>query len=346
MKVSLDSASVAADIERVKAHSQGPGSLAGQHLLLTGCTGFFGKWLLATLAACNLQGAAIQVTALSRAPEGFLQDYPEYADVPWVQWIKADVQDLRHIRVLRPVDLILHAATDTLAGAHADPLRIFDTIVQGARQVLDLAVRSGAKRVLFTGSGAQYGAFAPGQPVLESATSACNSASASNAYGEAKRAQETLAALYAERHGLEVVLTRCFAFSGPGIALDGHFAIGNFVRDALWRDELVLNSSGQAVRSYLHGADLAVWLLTLLVKGETGGVYNVGSDQALTIAELARRVVACIAPGKVVRVLGQAEPGPPRSYYVPDVQKARGLGLGVWTSLDESIVSMARWARG
>jgi nucleoside-diphosphate-sugar epimerase len=344
MKVSLTSVVVAEDVQRIVQRLNIYQELTGKHLLITGCTGFFGKWLLATLADLNRDGAAIAVTAISRSPEIFLHDYPEYADISWITWLSGDVQFLSDIPLVCPVDLVLHAATDTLAGAHADPLRIFDTILNGARQVLDLAVRTGARRVLFTGSGAQYGAIEADQPVSENNSLACNSALASSAYAEAKRAQETLAALYAERYGLEVILTRCFAFSGPGIALDGHFAIGNFVRDALWREELVLQSSGQAMRSYLHGADLAGWLLTLLVKGRAGDVYNVGSDQGLTIADLAHRVVACIAPDKPVRILGKDGQGQTRSYYVPDVHKARRLDLDVWTSLDESIASMARWA--
>jgi len=224
-------------------------------------------------------------------------------------------------------------------------LRIYDTVLNGARIVLDLAVRTGAKRVLFTGTGAQYGPIEFGQPVTETSNGSCNSLLAGSAYSEAKRAQETLAAVYAERYGLDVVLTRCFAFSGPGISLNEHFAIGNFVRDALWNDELVLNSSGLAVRSYLHGADLAGWLLTLLVRGAAGSAYNVGSDKALTIAELAHKVVARIAPGKPVRILGHDSEGQARSYYVPDIQQARTLGLDDWTSLDQSIDSMARWVR-
>lgn len=345
MKVSLSSATVADDIQRIAQRLDLSRTLAGKHLLITGCTGFFGKWILATLADMNRRGAAIIVTAVSRSPEKFLLDYPEYAKTGWITWLTGDVQSLSEATLASPVDLVLHAATDTLAGAHADPLRIFDTILNGARQVLELAVRTGARRVLFTGSGAQYGAITADQPVLESSSSACNSVLASSAYAEAKRAQETLAALYADRYGLDVILTRCFAFSGPGLALDGHFAIGNFVRDALWRDELVLQSSGRAMRSYLHGADLAGWLLTLLIKGHAGEAYNVGSDQGLTIAELAHRVMACIAPDKPVRILGQDGQGQARSYYVPDVQKARELGLDIWTSLDESITSMARWAR-
>lgn len=344
MKVSLDQACIADDINRVSDHLQHVSALAGQHILITGCTGFFGKWLLATLAAINLKGAGITVTVISRSPESFLAGYAEYKTYPWLFWLKSDVRSLRSLPMERPVNLIIHAATDTSAVAHSDALGMFDTIVEGARQILDLAIRTGASRILFTGSGAQYGAIDAGQPVSEDARHACESNVVTSVYAEAKRVQETLAAIYAARHGVEVVFTRCFAFAGPGIALDGHFAIGNFVRDALWRDELVLQSNGQAVRSYLHGADLATWLLTLLVKGRNAEAYNVGSDQALSIVELARRVVACIAPGKLVRVLGHESPGQPRSYYVPDIGKARALGLDIWTSLDDSITSMARWA--
>lgn len=344
MKVSLASPTVAADVWRIIAHTDLVEGLAGKHLLLTGSTGFFGKWLLATLTALNEKGAQIHVTALSRAPELFLADYPEYAACDWLDWLSGDVRFIRDWPVRQPVDLVLHAATDTLPAAHGNPLQIFDTILLGARNVLDLATSNGAKRILFTGSGAQYGAIEPHNPVLENAGRGCDSTLVSSAYGEAKRAQETLAALYSHQLGIEVVHTRCFAFSGPGLALDAHFAIGNFVRDALYADELVLNSDGQAVRSYLHGADLAGWLLTLLIRGESGSAYNIGSDHSLSIAELALQVTKTIAPHKGVRILGTSVPGQVRSYYVPDIGKARALGLEVWTDLGQSVRSMADWA--
>lgn len=345
MRVALDSPVVAADIDRVLGFLELGQLLAGKRLLLTGSTGFFGKWLLATLARLNRDGAAIDVMAVSRSPETFLREYPEYADARWITWLANDVQDVIVTPQGRTFDLILHAATDTLAGGQSDPLRIYDTVLNGARNVLDVAVRTGAQRVLFTGTGAQYGALDFGVPVAETCKGSCDSLLASSAYAEGKRAQETLAAIYGDRYGLEIVSTRCFAFSGPGIPLSEHFAIGNFVRDALWHDELVLKSSGSAVRSYLHGADLAGWLLTLLKRGVAGNAYNVGSDKALTIAELAHKVVARIAPGKPVRILGHDHAAQTRSYYVPDVQKARALGLDDWTSLDHSIDSMVSWIR-
>ncbi|WP_256579450.1 NAD(P)-dependent oxidoreductase [Pseudomonas sp. YY-1] len=340
--VSPESSLIRTDLRRIPAALGLAESLAGRHLLMTGGTGFFGKWLLALLYELNRQGAAIEVTLVSRDPTRFLALQPEYRSCTWLHWLVGDVRDLRRLPG-RPVELILHAAADTSAAAHADPLTLFDCIVGGARRVLDLAIADGAQRVLLTGSGAQYGVLS-GPGVTETSPGACASNSVDSTYGEAKRAQEVLGAIYAKHYGVDVIMTRCFAFSGAGLPLDAHFAIGNFVRDALWKEAVVLNSSGEALRSYLHGADLAGWLLTLLLRGESGQAYNVGSDQAISIAELARRVLGRVAPGKSLQILGQANGGG-RSFYVPDISRARQLGLDIWTSLDASIDSMADWAR-
>jgi nucleoside-diphosphate-sugar epimerase len=342
LSFSPDSELIRTDLQRIPDTLGLIAGLDGQHLLLTGATGFFGRWLLALLAQLNNQGARIEVSLLSRDPARFLAAQPYYHNRSWLHWLQGDVRDLQTLPGRAP-DLILHAAADTSATAHAQPLELFDSIVGGARRVLDLAVRSGTQRILFTGSGAQYGALDQVR-VSEEHSHACHSNAVASSYGEAKRAQEILGAIYAESYGVDVIMTRCFAFSGPGLPLEGHFAIGNFVRDALCADAIVLNSSGQAVRSYLHGADLAGWLLTLLLRGESKQAYNVGSDQTISIADLARRVGARIAPHKPVCILGQADASG-RSFYVPEITRAHGLGLDVWTSLDVSIDSMAAWAR-
>lgn len=314
-----------------------------KHLLLTGGTGFFGKWLLILLSVLREQGVDIQVTVVSRDPARFLDANPFYRNAGWLHWVMADV---RHVSLAsQRFDLLLHGATDTSVAAQQDQLNIYDSILGGTRNMLENVVQAGIERVLLVGSGAQYGVLdAQLGPVGESCRLACASEQAASAYGEAKRAAETLAALYADHHGFELVHARCFAFSGPGLPLNEHFAIGNFVRDALYADAIVLNSNGTAMRSYLHGADLAAWLLTILMRGESGQAYNVGSDQAISIIDLARRVISRVAPGKPLYILGN-EDDCVRSFYVPDVRRARSLGLDVWTDLDISIDSMACWGR-
>jgi dTDP-glucose 4,6-dehydratase len=162
----------------------------------------------------------------------------------------------------------------------------------------------------------------------------------------AKRAAEHLCALYRQAHGLETVVARCFAFVGPDLPLDVHFAIGNFIRDALTAEAIVVNGDGLPLRSYMHQDDLAHWLTVLLQRGVAGEAYNVGSPEALSVGELAHRVRDLLAPGKPVRILAQGDPAATtRNGYIPNVDKARALGLGLNAALDVAIRDTAEAAR-
>jgi dTDP-glucose 4,6-dehydratase len=322
-------------------------SLARQRLFITGGTGFFGIWLLTALRVLNRQGVALQVTVLSRNPEAFLQRHQQFRGQSWLSFLAGDVCDFSI--PLQAFDLLLHAATETSMAAHAEPTRMFDNIVYGTRQVLELARKCGIRRVLLVSSGAVYGRQPPHQiHQSEDSQLACNPLVASSAYGEGKRVMELMGAMLQQEIGIECVTARCFAFCGPGLPLDGHFAIGNFVRDALYREQITVHGDGSPLRSYLYGADLAVWLLYLLLNGAAGGAYNVGNDQALTIKDLAVRVRDALSPGKPIEIQHAPEEASKSSLncYVPAIDRARGLGCRPWTTLDQSLEFTANyWLR-
>lgn len=329
---------LAEDFERISAHAPAL-SLDGQRLMLSGATGFFGKNLLALLAWLHARGERFEVVGLSRDPTRFLAAQPWAARLPWLRLTQADVRE--------PwpgegrFDVLLHAATDTHASAHTDLQAVFDEVLAGTRQALAFATAHGVQRLLLTGSGAQYGELPPG-PVGETHAAACDPTQPGNAYGEAKRASELLAAMAAARSGLAVVPTRCFAFVGPGLDLHGHFAIGNFIRDALAGGPLVLSSDGQAVRSYLYGADLAWWLLHLLLAAPAGQPVHVGSDEGLSVAAVASLTRDALCPGASVH-LGPARAGEVRRQYVPAIDRARALGLRPWTGLPLALQRTGSW---
>jgi dTDP-glucose 4,6-dehydratase len=222
---------------------------------------------------------------------------------------------------------------------------MLDTIIQGTRHTLDFAVATGAKRFLFVSSGAVYGKQPPEMThIPETYNGAPDPMDPNSAYGEGKRVGELLCATAHREHGLETTVARCFAFVGPGLPLDAHFAIGNFIRDAM-RGDPIRVKDGTPYRSYLYAADLAIWLWTILFKGASCHPYNVGSDQEITIAELAHAVASTLG--------GCVEPLPPStpnfnsspSRYVPSVDRARSeLGLRPLVTLETAIRRVAEFA--
>jgi dTDP-glucose 4,6-dehydratase len=308
------------------------------HLLLTGGTGFFGKALLRHVLATGLPVEA-SVVVLSRNPELFLSGYPELAANGKISFLKGDILNRESLPWGHAFSHVLHAATDSTIGPSLTPLQRYDQIVDGTRNILDLAVATGARRFLLTSSGAIYGPQPTDLEALpEDWLGSPPLAEPSTAYGQAKRAAEHLCALFGAQHGLDTVVARCFAFVGPDLPLDVHFAIGNFIRDARTADAITVFGDGTPLRSYLDQTDLAHWLFTLLDQGCAGQAYNVGSDEVISIADLAHLVGGILAPDKPVRILGQPTPGAVRSRYVPDIRKAKSaFGLSATVSLAEAI---------
>ncbi len=318
--------------------------MTDDHILLTGGTGFFGKSLLRYWADLERNGQAIStVTLLSRDPARFAAQYPALVSHRWLHLVQGDVCNPDSLPKGLTFTHVLHAATDSTTGPQLTPLQRFDQIINGTRNILDLAISTGASRFLLTSSGGVYGP----QPlhmeqIPEDYLGMPDPLNPSNAYSVAKRCAEHLCAIYREQYGLETVIARCFAFVGKDLPGDVHFAIGNFIRDALERTEITVAGDGTPIRSYLDQRDLAEWLTVLLERGQSGRAYNVGSDEGISVADLAALVRDVLSPGKKVRILGKHEDAKSssqhRNVYVPSIKRAREeLGLNVRIPLREAI---------
>lgn len=313
--------------------------LAGQRIFITGGTGFIGKWMLATLLDANQRlQLGCQVSVLSRDPANFQRTMPELA--AQVRWFTGDVRDF-------PIpderfDILIHAATDVVA--ESSPDTTFSTCLDGTRQVLALARQCGAAELLLISSGAVYGNLPNGMThVPETHLGGPDPLLSSSAYGEGKRVSEWLASMAADDQ-LRIKIARVFALVGPHQPLDKHFAIGNFLRAALEGKEIVIQGDGTPYRSYLYAADMAAWLWAVLLRGTTRKAYNVGSEESLSIAELAQRVCQVMNIKPRIRMLKSVQPNVAPQHYVPDTTRARfELQLPPALPLNEAIYRTARW---
>jgi nucleoside-diphosphate-sugar epimerase len=337
---------LADDLDHVLAHTRDLWEeLRGQRLFMTGGTGFFGCWLLESFTwACDRLDLGAEAVVLTRRPEAFKQKAPHLAGHPAVRLHSGDVRNFAFPE--GPFSHVIHAATESSTSLNDDdPLLMLDTIIEGTRRTLEFARQSGATKFLLTSSGAVYGRQPPDMThVPEDNSGAPTTIDPRSAYGEGKRVAELLCAIYAQRHGLETKIARCFAFVGPYLPLDVHFAIGNFIRDVLGSGPIVVKSDGTPMRSYLYAADLAIWLLTILCQGEACRPYNVGSNDAVSINELATLVAGKGNWSPTVRVCGVRQLGQPLQRYVPSIERpARELGLSVHIGLSASILRTVRW---
>ena len=312
-------------------------SLRGGRVLITGGTGFFGSWMVETFvhASARLRLDA-RAVVLARHASSLRSRAPHLAENPAIELFDADVRG--SCAPDGAFSHVVHAATAASAQLNdQQPLEMAEVILDGTRRMLELAARSGAPRFLFVSSGAVYGPQADLSHLREDHAGGPDPMNPRNAYAEAKR----LAELWCVAT-LPTVVARPFAFVGPGLPLDAHFAIGNFIADGLAGRRICVKGDGTTVRSYLYATDLATWLWTLLFRGASGRAYNVGSEEAVSIRELATLVGAHFSVP--VEILQSPAPGKRPDRYVPSTQRAREeLGLTQRVSLPEAIRRTARW---
>ena len=313
--------------------------ISGARFFVTGGTGFYGKWLLESIAAANdLLGARIGATVLSRDPARFAREVPQLAARGEFSWLVGDTADFAF--PTESFDYACHFATASAAEVGAGGTATIMHTLCGTERVLQFARTNGIKRLLFASSGAVYGP----QPVEldhipEDYRGGPDPTDPASAYGEMKRVSE----LMCVAANVDCIVARGFSFVGPYLPLTDKFAVGSLIRDALADGQIRIHGDGSPLRSYLYAADLAIWLITLLVKAQPLKPYNVGSDDAIRLSSLANRIAETI--GGVGVHIAHGPAAEPRQRYVPSVSRAHNeLGLEIRVPLAAALSRTIQWA--
>ena len=320
--------------------------LKGQNIFITGGTGFFGHWLVESFLEANDKLAlGAKAYLLTRNINNVFERSPHLSKRNDLVWIEGDIATFDLPEGIFPV--VIHAATDTYdKGVKESPDNIIATIVDGTRRVLFFAKQAKTNTLLYVSSGAVYGP----QPVdclrLHEDMPVIDENDITNTpYARGKVMAEKLCAQFAKETSISIKIVRCFAFIGPLLPLDKHFAIGNFIRDAIINKNIEISGNGKSQRTYLYASDLSVYLWTIISKGCSLKPYNIGGGRIVNVFELAQSVIIALNSGVTIDIQSN-HTSKQFSKYVPDIDLIKNeLGLTPEVTLEQAIVKTALWNR-
>lgn len=255
--------------------------------LITGGGGFIGSHLTEAVLA-----AGHRVLVLDDLSTGRTSNLAHLAEHPQLQFIKGSVLDRAALAPLvERADAVFHlAAAVGVRLIVESPVRTIETNVKGTELVLELAAGP-RKPVLITSSSEVYGKGARVPFGEDDDLVLGNTRTGRWSYACSKAIDEFLTLAYAREKGLPAVVVRLFNTAGPRQTGQYGMVLPTFVRQALAGDPITVYGDGTQQRCFCDVSDVVDALLALVDHpGARGGVYNIGSDEEVSINELAARV--------------------------------------------------------
>lgn len=312
--------------------------LPNLEICILGGTGFVGKWLVNSLLHMSEEeDFRLTLHIVTRNVKQSKGIFPVRFQEQ-INWIEHDL-NVRTLKKLPNVDFFVNGPTPSVVdNSFESQESLFRVTLNGVLSIKESIQKSKvAPRVVNLSSGAVYEkAKSIDSPRYEHDHIVKNT---SDFYIRAKIESENILQSMSQKREISVLNLRLFALYGPYLPVDKHFAIGNFIRDALTGKKLSIKGNPKTKRSYLHGADLA----TAIIKGlfsDFQGALNIGSKSPISMEELATTINLSCGGGGVECLGMNLEP----NYYYPSVSLSEEiLGPYELTPFEEGLREWKIW---
>ena len=310
-------------------------------VFVTGCTGFLGSWLAATLVEA---GAAVVGLLRDEVPFSQLSRSGTQARIALVRGDVTDYALMERALNEYEIDTVFHLAAQTIVTiANRAPLSTFDTNIRGTWTVLEAARRTpSVKRIVVASSDKAYGAHER-LPYTEEAALL-----GSHPYDVSKACADMIARAYAVTYGLPVAVTRCANLYGGG-DLNWSRLVPGTIRSLLRGERPIIRSDGTMRRDYLYVLDAVrayVELAEQLERPEVQGqAFNFGLDAPLTVLDMVQAIIAVSDYPKLEPVVLGSAPNEIQEQFLDSAKSKRVLGWAPAFSLEEGLRQTTAWYR-
>ena len=253
-------------------------------ILITGCSGFIGQYLVKCLAEIykkrNLKIYGIDIVGLSEKYNNF-----NFYKKDLYKLNRKDIPNIKY-------DYIIH-----LAGIPSPvyykkyPLRTIYLNAELTRELLETSKKHNSNFIYFSSSEIYGNPFDKFVPTNESYHGNVSSISDRSCYDESKRMGETYTYIYKNNFGVDAKIIRPFNFYGEGMKFYDERIIPRFFSQVLNNKPITVFSNGKQTRTYCHIFDAIVMICKIIFKGKKF-VYNVGNpNEEISAEKIAEKIL-------------------------------------------------------
>ncbi|MGB0589317.1 MAG: NAD-dependent epimerase/dehydratase family protein [Myxococcota bacterium] len=310
------------------------------HLVTGGC-GFLGAALCRSLSSDGISVRSLDNHARGRAAR--------LRGVEGVELQTGDVRDLATVREsARGASVIWHlAAINGTRNFYERPGDVLEVGLKGALNVVDVAVELGAQRLVLFSSSEVYQRAAQIPTPEDVPMVVPDPTNPRYSYGGGKLASELIALHIGQSRGLDVVIVRPHNVYGPDM---GHDHVIPELTTRLVRAAeaskgaevtLSIEGDGSETRAFCHVDDAIAGARLAQERGEPGGIYHLGTEEEIRIADLAHRIGDALNLKVTLATTPLRAGSTPRR--CPSIERLRGLGYVPATPLEAGLAPVVRW---
>lgn len=262
--------------------------LKNKTFFITGGTGLIGTTLVDSLIRVNEENKlGIKIIVLARDLD---KAKKRFFESDCLKIVVGDVQRIPEIN--EKIDYVIHSASQTSSkGFVENPVETINIVIDGTRSVLALAREKKVESFIFLSTMEVYGYPEKGHKVKEEEIGSFDVTNPRNCYPISKIMAENICFSYFKEYGVPIRILRLTQTFGPGVEYNDGRVFAEFARCAIEKKDIILRTKGETERSYLYTADAVTAIITAMLKGQAGDIYNVANEETYcSIIEMAKLV--------------------------------------------------------
>jgi nucleoside-diphosphate-sugar epimerase len=312
-----------------------------KRVVVTGGGGFIGAYLVKRLVADGWDVAVVDTMV-----RGDASRFASVADA--VELFTCDVRDQDALeRAFKGAEVVMHlAAINGTENFYKRPELVLDVGLRGALAVVDAGRAVGVPDLVVASTAEVYQTPAV-MPTPETIPLMLpDSLNPRYSYGGSKIVSELIAFNYGQDHYRQVQVFRPHNVFGPNMGwkhVEPQFIMRALAAQAPGDGTFPIQGDGTETRSFCYVDDCVEGILTMYKKGGHREIYHIGSDEEITIRDLAARIGKIVGVDLDIRPGELQQGGTPRR--CPDISKMRALGWSPTVGLDEGLERTVAWYR-